>query len=217
MEFFNKAKAVRLGSHLQKYLVADDDEETVRQTRNGSSRRAWWTIELVEGRSHVIRLRSYKGNYLTASDEAFGPFLLGVTGKKVKQTSPTSENYDSGAIEWEPLTDGFQVKLRTKGGKYLWANGGTPPWRNTVTHDVPHRTATRNWILWNVDVVDVNLVDMMDDESGSCRLSPTSTLTPSFSDWSDTGSPLNTTFSFKFACEREVRPYDIVGFFFFSS
>ncbi|GMN42381.1 hypothetical protein TIFTF001_011599, partial [Ficus carica] len=52
MEFFNKAKAVRLKSHLDKYLYAADDEETVRQTRNGSSQKAWWTVELVDGKSH---------------------------------------------------------------------------------------------------------------------------------------------------------------------
>ena len=216
MEFFNNAKAVRLKSHLDKYLFADDDEETIRQTRNGSSRRAWWTVELVEGKSHVIRLRSFlHGKYLTASDE---PFLLGMTGKKVilmgtnNNNNPTSMKNDS-AFEWEPRTEGFQIKLRSiKGGKYLWANGGTPPWRNTVTHDAPHRTATQNWILWDVDVVDINMVEYMtmeDDDDDSvmrCRLSPTSSLS-SFSDWSDNGSPSSFrsgSMGSEFGIEREV-------------
>ncbi|EXB36667.1 hypothetical protein L484_002081 [Morus notabilis] len=187
MEFFNKAKAVRLKSHLDKYLNADDDEETVRQNRNGSSRRAWWKVELVDGKSHVIRLKSFYGKYLTAWDE---PFLLGMTGKRVLQTTPASEN-DTAMIEWEPRTEAFQVKLRTRGGKYLRANGGTPPWRNSVTHDVPHRTATQNWIIWSVDVVDIDVVELMTEEdSVRCRLSPTSSLLSSFSDLSDTGSPL---------------------------
>lgn len=188
MEFFNKAKAVRLKSHLDKYLYADDDEETVRQNRNGSSRRAWWKVELVDGKSHVIRLKSFYGKYLTAWDE---PFLLGMTGKRVLQTTPASEN-DTAMIEWEPRTEAFQVKLRTRGGKYLRANGGTPPWRNSVTHDVPHRAATQNWIIWSVDVVDVDVVELMTEEdSVRCRFSPTSSLLSSFSDWSDTGSPLS--------------------------
>ncbi|PON59465.1 Actin cross-linking [Parasponia andersonii] len=193
MEFFNKAKSVRLKSHLDKYLFADEDDETVRQTRNGSSRRAWWTVELVQGKSHVIRLRSFHGKYLIASDE---PFLLGMTGKKVllrETNNATSAKSNDTAFEWEPRTEGFQIKLRSvKGGKYLRANGGMPPWRNTVTHDVPNRTATQNWILWNVDVVDINVVEHMitedDDDFVSCRLSPTSSLS-SFSEWSDNGSP----------------------------
>uniref|UniRef100_A0A803QM38 Actin cross-linking n=1 Tax=Cannabis sativa TaxID=3483 RepID=A0A803QM38_CANSA len=151
MEFFNKAKAVRLKSHLGKYLIADKDEETVRQTHNnGSSRRAWWTVELVEGKSHVIRLKSFNGKYLTASDDAF---LLGMTGKKVLLREASSSN--TASFEWEPRTEGFQqIKLKSgKGRKYLRANGGTPPWRNTVTYDVPYRTATQSWILWNVEAV----------------------------------------------------------------
>ncbi|OMO77397.1 hypothetical protein COLO4_25210 [Corchorus olitorius] len=151
MEFFHKAKAVRLRSHLGKYLVADEDEETVRQSRNGSSQRARWTVQFVQGDTHLIRLKSVYNKYLTATNE---PFLLGMTGKKVMQAIPSSKHDSS--IDWEPITDRNQVKLRTRSyGKFLRANGGTPPWRNSVTHDVPHRTATQDWILWEVDVVDI--------------------------------------------------------------
>ncbi|RVW82415.1 hypothetical protein CK203_049018 [Vitis vinifera] len=131
MELFRTAKAVTLRSHLDKYLVADDDKETVRQSRNGLSRRAKW---LVEGSGHVIRLKSCHGRYLTASDTAY---LLGMTGKK--------------------------VKFKTRGGKFLRANGGTPPWRNSVTHDYPNSSATRNWILWDVEPVEVPEVDPVAD------------------------------------------------------
>ncbi|GKG54699.1 actin cross-linking protein, partial [Tanacetum coccineum] len=78
MEFFSKAKVVGLRSHLNKFLVADDDETTVRQSRNGSSVRARWTVEMVEGKKENGRL-----------------------------------------------------KLKSKDGKFLRANGGTPPWRNS--------------------------------------------------------------------------------------
>lgn len=151
MEFFNKAKVVRLKSHLDKYLVADDDQENIRQSRNGSSRKARWLVELVDAEnSHFIRLKSGSDKYLTASDE---PFLLGMTGKKVIQTLP--ENTKDLRIEWEVIRDGFLVKLRGFGGKYLRANGGTPPWRNKVTHDNPYSGSTQNWILWNVEHIDV--------------------------------------------------------------
>lgn len=58
-------------------------------------------------------------------------------------------------IEWEAIRDGFQVKLRGFGGKYLRANGGMPPWKNKVTHDNPYSGSTKNWILWNVESIDV--------------------------------------------------------------
>ncbi|XP_047317245.1 uncharacterized protein LOC124920735 [Impatiens glandulifera] len=164
MELLKNAKAVRFRSHLGKYLVADEDEETVRQSRNGSSQRARWGVETITGKSEVIRLKSCHGRYLTASDESF---LLGMTGKKVVLEYQNNNNNNkmlcssSSRVEWEPLKESGSnlVKLRTKasGGKFLRANGGTPPWRNSVTHDVPDRTATQDWILWNVEVLDITL------------------------------------------------------------
>lgn len=151
MEFFTKTKAVKLRSHLEKYLIADEDLETARQTRHGSSRKAAiWFVELVDEKSHVIRLKSCYGRYLTASDM---PFLLGMTGKKVIQTELSENNFDNWKLEWEPIRDGFQVKLKSWCGKFLRANGGTPPWRNSATHDEPHTGSTRKWILWDIEAV----------------------------------------------------------------
>uniref|UniRef100_A0A2N9E126 DUF569 domain-containing protein n=1 Tax=Fagus sylvatica TaxID=28930 RepID=A0A2N9E126_FAGSY len=158
MESFNKVQAVRLRSHLDKYLVADDDNQTVRQSRNGTSRRAKWLVEFVEGKSHVVRLKSWNGMYLTATDL---PFLLGMTGKKVLQTTP-DHSYEL-KYEWEPIRDAFQVKLRTWCGTYLRANGGTPPWRNSITHDDPHTSSTQNWVLWDVEPVEVSGTDLVVD------------------------------------------------------
>lgn len=191
MDIFRKAKAVRFKSHLDKYLVADDDQENTRQSRNGSSRKSRWLVELVEGNNHLIRLKSCHGKYLLASDVAF---LLGMTGNKVTQTSP--ENTNDLRIEWEPIRDGFQVKLRGFGGNYLRANGGTPPWRNTVTHDSPYSGSTQNWILWNVETVDVP-----ENESLTDYL----TMVSSFSSVSDElssldlGSPMSIHSSFSFS------------------
>ncbi|GAA0143793.1 hypothetical protein LIER_04394 [Lithospermum erythrorhizon] len=47
-----------------------------------------------------------------------------------------------------PIREGVSVKLKTRYGNYLRANGGLPPWKNSFTHDIPHRH--RDWILWAV-------------------------------------------------------------------
>ncbi|KAE8682380.1 hypothetical protein F3Y22_tig00111244pilonHSYRG00015 [Hibiscus syriacus] len=151
MEFFDKAKAVRLRSHHGKYLVANEDEETVRQSRKGASQHARWMVEFVEGNSRLIRLKSIYNKYLTASGE---PYLLGTAGNRVLQTSG-----NDGFAEWEPINDRMQVKFRAKNGKLLRANGGPPLWRNSVTHGIPHRTATQDWVLWGVDVVEILELD----------------------------------------------------------
>ena len=153
MDFFGKAKTVRLRSHHDKYLVANDDEESVNQDRGGSSNTARWSVELTSGASSdsIIRLKSCYGKYLTASNL---PFLLGMTGRKVLQTLP--RRLDS-SVEWEPIREGSQVKLKTRYGNFLRANGGLPPWRNSVTHDIPSRSATQDWILWDIDVVEIQV------------------------------------------------------------
>ncbi|XP_010552602.1 PREDICTED: uncharacterized protein LOC104822934 [Tarenaya hassleriana] len=148
IEFFHNAKSVRLRSVHDKYLVAEDDEETVTQGRNGSSRNAKWVVEPVSGSGNVIRLKSCHGTYLTASHERF---LMGATGRKVVQSRSSGR---SG--EWEPVKEGSKMKLKSRnGGEYLRANGGIPPWRNSVTHDTPKRTATQDWVVWEVDVVEI--------------------------------------------------------------
>ncbi|KAL3813339.1 hypothetical protein ACJIZ3_014607 [Penstemon smallii] len=159
MEFFKKAKTVRLKSHHEKYLIADSNEESVFQDRAGSNKNAKWEVEFVEGAGNVIRLKSCYGRYLTASDSEF---LLGVTGRKVVQFTP--RRLDS-SIEWEPIRDGMRVKLKTRYGNYLRANGGLPPWRNSITHDIPHRH--RDWILWQVDVLEIRPEPEPEPESES--------------------------------------------------
>ncbi|XP_023538149.1 uncharacterized protein LOC111799006 [Cucurbita pepo subsp. pepo] len=151
MDFFRNAKVVRLRSHNKKYLFADEDEESVTQSRNGSSENARWSVEFVKYSDSIIRLKSCYGKYLMASNQ---PFLLGMTGLKVLQTRPERLN---SSLEWEPIKERSLVKLKTRYGNFLRGNGGVPPWRNSVTHDVPHRTATQEWILWDVDVVEIEI------------------------------------------------------------
>nr|VDD56663.1 unnamed protein product [Brassica oleracea] len=148
MEFFQKAKAIRMRNSHNKYLSADDDGETVTQNRNGSTKNAQWTVEPVPDSYTVIRLKSCYGKYLTASNERF---LLGGTGKKVVQLKPSRPD---SSVEWEPVREGSKIKLKTRYGNYLKANGGLPPWRNSVTHDNLHLSATHDSISWDVDVVE---------------------------------------------------------------
>ncbi|KAG5615308.1 hypothetical protein H5410_015132 [Solanum commersonii] len=96
---------------------------------------------------NVVRLKSWYGKYLMATNEQF---LLGVTGLKVVQNLPMK--LDS-SIEWEPIKVSSLVKFKTSYGKYLRANGGLPPFRNSVTHDVPFRH--QDWILWEVDIIEL--------------------------------------------------------------
>ncbi|CAN1852558.1 hypothetical protein LINPERHAP1_LOCUS40692 [Linum perenne] len=156
MEFFTKTMAVKLRSHLDKYLTADPDNKTVRQTSAAaaSSHRATWHVELIPYKNGVVRLRSCHGTYLAASD---APFLLGVTGYKVVQTPPDGvggRDEESLRMEWRPVRDGFQVRLKSCWcGKYLMGNGGAPPMRNSVTHDEPGTSPMRKWVLWTVEAV----------------------------------------------------------------
>lgn len=152
MDLFQNAKTVRLRSHHNKYLVAEDDQEGVSQDRQGGSKRARWTVEYIENGEGVnlVRLRSSYNKYLTATNE---PFFMGVTGKKVFQTLP--RRLDS-SVEWEPIKEyGKNVKLKTRYGNFLRANGGVPPWRNSITHDVPSRSHTQDWILWEIEILEV--------------------------------------------------------------
>lgn len=156
MELFERARTVRLRSHHDKYLYADEDESHVIQDRNAASPNARWVVEPVPHSPGVLRLRSRYGRYLSASNE---PFLLGVTGRKVLQTLP--HRLDS-SVEWVPVRDDAAgrggagatrsgARLRTRYGNFLRANTGLPPWRNSVTHDTPHRHA--GWVVWDVEIV----------------------------------------------------------------
>ncbi|XP_042025754.1 uncharacterized protein LOC121772636 isoform X2 [Salvia splendens] len=159
MDFFSKAKSVKLKSLHEKYLTADADGASVFQDRSDSAA-AIWAVEFVEGAEGMVRLRSCSGKYLTAKDEEF---LLGVTGRKVVQSVPPK--LDS-SVEWEPVREGMQVRLKTRYGNYLRANGGLPPWRNSVTHDIPHRH--HDWILWDVEVVEMRSEADLSEEDVRC-------------------------------------------------
>ncbi|KAH9609470.1 hypothetical protein KSS87_022736 [Heliosperma pusillum] len=145
----HNAKIIRLLSHHNKYLWAHEDGDLVIQDKHGSQKQAYWAVEHispVKGGS-LVRLKSNYQKYLTATEDNF---LLGATGKKVKQTVPAKLDY---SIEWELIRDGNKVRLKTWDGNFLRANGGVPPWRNSVTHDLPH--LSKDKLLWGIEVFDV--------------------------------------------------------------
>lgn len=181
MDLLLKTGAIKLRSHLGKILVGDEDNETVRQSRNEKTRRAIWIVEPCPSNPDVVRLKNLSsGLYMTASDS---PFLLGMTGKRVLQLAIS----DPTRVEWEPIVDGFQVKFRSsKESKYLRANGGTPPWRNSVTYDTPLTGKTSNWTLWDVEPVTTSDIALLDD-----ALSPLTSFNSVLSDESYPDSPLS--------------------------
>ncbi|XP_058193352.1 uncharacterized protein LOC131310383 [Rhododendron vialii] len=148
MELFRNAKTVRLRGKHKKYLSAKEDEKTVTQDESGFLKNACWTVEFSSESENKIRLKSCYGKYLTASNKRS---LGSVAGRKVLQTASCLDS----SVDWQLIQKGNKVKLRTRDGKFLRANGGIPPWRDSVTHDIPNRTATQDWVLWNVDVVEI--------------------------------------------------------------
>ncbi|KAL9247732.1 hypothetical protein vseg_021133 [Gypsophila vaccaria] len=169
MEFFKRAKVFRLKSgHHNKYLTADANDDTVRLTSSLHSTNAHWVIEPVEGMSNAARFRScHTHKYLSITDETF---LTGMTGKKLAQRL----RLDS-TVQWELIREGQYIKLKSHVGTLLRANSGLPPWRNTVTHDVPdHWSGSQNMVLWIVDIVEIDYnssrwsKDDNESKHGSC-------------------------------------------------
>ncbi|CAM6038486.1 unnamed protein product [Sphagnum compactum] len=154
MEFFERVASVRLKSCCYgKYLCAKD-ERLVCQESDRNEKATIWSVEKVAStgintnNNNSVRIKSVNGMYLTALEVAL---LLGDKGNKVQQTY--SSKADS-AVEWEPIQVGkHQLNLKTKRGTYLRANGGIPPYKNSVTH-IGTKDGTLNSFLWEVEVVE---------------------------------------------------------------
>ncbi|CAK9866431.1 unnamed protein product [Sphagnum jensenii] len=122
--------------------------------------------QAVTGSHDTIRLKSINNLYLTALEEAF---LLGETGNKVQQSY--SSKADS-AVEWHPIhvTGENRIKLKTMRGTYLRANGGIPPYKNSVTHDSTKKAVSLNSFLWEVEIAVDMIVDKLPLQSGAFQL-----------------------------------------------
>ncbi|KAI8527256.1 hypothetical protein RHMOL_Rhmol12G0061700 [Rhododendron molle] len=146
MNLFPHTKAVRLRGNHNKYLCAGEDEISVTQNESGSSENVYWTVQFCPESEDKIRLKSCYGKYLSASNKRF---LLGLTGRKVLQMASCLDS----SVEWQPIQEGNRVKLMTLDGNFLRANGGVPPWLDSVTHNVPW--VLQDLVLWDVDVVEI--------------------------------------------------------------
>ncbi|KAI5665601.1 hypothetical protein M9H77_15454 [Catharanthus roseus] len=147
-ELLEKAKTIRLRTHNGKYLVADDDEKSIRQERDGTTIRAHWKVEFIEDEQNILYLKSCYGKYLTASNKRFLPRI---TGFKVLQTLPERLN---SSLQWEVERNGSRIRLRTRYGQFLRPNSGIHPWRNLVSHDIPFRASSESKLYWELDVVE---------------------------------------------------------------
>lgn len=164
MDFFENAAVVRLKGAHDRYLFASENRSVTQQRSTDGG--AEWTVEHVSG-GKAIRLKSIYNQYLNATDFAF---LLGLTGKKVRQSYASKAD---SAVEWEPVPAGrHQIKLRTKSGSYLRANGAFPPYRNSITHDTPKSPTTQHWILWEVEVVKSLSAGPLPEENSPIRVLP---------------------------------------------
>ncbi|RLN33476.1 uncharacterized protein C2845_PM03G22380 [Panicum miliaceum] len=142
MELFERARTVRLRSHHDKYLYADDDEAHVIQDHNAASPNARWVVEPVPHSPGVLRLRSRYGRYLSASNK---PFLLGALVAKCSRPYPTASTPPSSGCPSATMAAVESVLVVRASAP------GLPPWRNSVTHDTPHQHA--GWVVWDVEIV----------------------------------------------------------------
>ncbi|XP_024931108.3 uncharacterized protein LOC107422721 [Ziziphus jujuba] len=133
MEFFHNAKAVALRGNHENYLHAHEDKESVRQHSDGLSEGSRWTVELVTRSDSIIRLKSCYGKYLTATDR---PFVIGLTGREVEQTTLLSSSRDFDCmVEWEPIKYGNGIRLKSCYSQwFLRASGYWPPGGHWITH-----------------------------------------------------------------------------------
>nr|XP_043615694.1 uncharacterized protein LOC122587579 [Erigeron canadensis] len=169
MEQFPNRSIIRLKSFKDKYLFAENDEESVSQSRDGSTRNSRWIVEVVD--EDCISLKSCFGKYLTASNK---PSIPGMRARFLKVTQTRLGNKypndhmtiidDSlitgkwnSALQWVPLMSEVypEVRLKTHYGNYLQSNKGPPPLGNMVTHDLPRKEGPMNKrISWQVELVE---------------------------------------------------------------
>ncbi|KAL8231545.1 hypothetical protein R6Q57_001323 [Mikania cordata] len=185
MELFPNRSTVRLKSYRDKYLLAETDEESVSQSRDGSTRNSYWTVEIVD--EDCISLKSCYGKYLTASNR---PSIPGMRARylKVTQTRLGNPNPNvsmrtvddssitgkwNSALQWIPLMTEVcsEVRLKTHYGNYLQSNKGPPPLGNMVTHDLPRKEGPMNKrISWKVELVESPSVVWKQSESFKSRV-----------------------------------------------
>ncbi|PWA71098.1 actin cross-linking [Artemisia annua] len=89
MDIFRNDMIIHLKNVQDKYLIAQQDEQSVSKSRNGFTKNAQWKVEVNDEDS--LYLKSCYGKYLTASNQ---PLIPGMTARnlRVTQTQPEKKN-----------------------------------------------------------------------------------------------------------------------------
>ncbi|KAG5621655.1 hypothetical protein H5410_006873 [Solanum commersonii] len=144
VEFLDDQQYLRLKSCHGKYLTASNVPLLPKVISQSSFSSHFFKlgvgeVQCGESRVQIVNQLSYEDSPVTAS-------------RKVMQTLPKKL---CSATEWEAEQDGslYQIRLKTRYGHFLRPFGGIPPWRNIVTHDVPHR---KKATLWEIEIMETH-------------------------------------------------------------
>lgn len=156
MDIFRNDMIVRLKNVQDKYLIAQQDEQSVSKSRNGFTKNAQWKVEVNDEDS--LYLKSCYGKYLTASNQPLIPGMI-ARNLRVTQTQPEKKNTSH---LWLPVGQPEQREphtmwLRTLHGSYLQTHSGPPPLGNMITHDLLRKDGPNplsKKILWHIEIVD---------------------------------------------------------------
>nr|GEV46525.1 hypothetical protein [Tanacetum cinerariifolium] len=147
---------VRLKNVQDKYLIAQQDEQSVSKSRNGFNKNAQWKVEVKDEES--LYLKSCYGKYLTASNQPLIPGMI-ARNLKVTQTQPEKKNTSHlwlPVVQPEPR-EPHTMWLKTRHGSYLQTHSGPPPLGNMITHDLLRKDGPiplSKKILWHIEIVD---------------------------------------------------------------
>ncbi|XP_065008971.1 uncharacterized protein LOC135639124 [Musa acuminata AAA Group] len=147
MEFFEGAMTVRLQSCHGTYLVVDEHWHRVMLRSDRFCDGARWTVVIVTDASgqRRLRLRSFYGRYLAPHPTDDSIFF----GRKVMLD-------DLGpGVNWEPLRENSDVRLRCVFNQFLRADSVNLTWREPVTVDYRSILGIRRRFLWRVEAIGV--------------------------------------------------------------
>ncbi|KAI3520820.1 hypothetical protein L1887_10272 [Cichorium endivia] len=157
MNIFQDDMIIRLKYGKDRYLIAEQDEESVSKCREGCTKNAQWTIEVNDEES--LYLKSCYGKYLTATNQ---PSMPGMIAKHLKVTQSLPERKNT-SHQWLPVSQSpvgksnpgkqYSIWLKTPHGSYLEAHTG----RNLITHDLLRRKGCNplnKKILWHIEIVE---------------------------------------------------------------
>ncbi|KAL8240731.1 hypothetical protein R6Q59_014086 [Mikania micrantha] len=156
MEILQNEMIIRLQNNQGKYLIAQQDEESVSKSRDGTTKNAQWKIEMHDEES--IYLKSCYGKYLTASNQ---PSIPGVVARNLKVTQTQPEKRNTSHL-WLPVSrydpqEPHLVWLTTLHNTYLRAHSGPLPLGNMITHDLLRKdmpNPRNKRILWHIEIVE---------------------------------------------------------------